>query len=143
MVLDWTTIIVTLISSAIGAGAITSLVTLKEKKREKQLENKEKEEDIESKNSDRWEKLADQLTEQIETLNERIDKKDARITELEDANADLRHKLDEANTNFVKANLLKCSKLACPDRLPPLGFTELTPEEMLRERKKMVEIEAE
>lgn len=137
MVLDWTTIIVTLISSAIGAGAITSLVTLKEKKREKQLENKEKEEEIESKNSDRWEKLADQLSDQIESLNERIDKKDARITELEDTNAELRHRLDEANTAAVKAALLRCNRLSCERRSPPLGYAELTPEEMLIESKKL------
>ncbi len=141
--IEWTTIIVTLISSAIGAGAITSLVTMKEKKTEKQLENKEKEEDIETKNSDRWEKLVDQLSEQIESLNERIDKKDARITELEDTNADLRHKLDEVNTDYVRANLLKCTTLNCLDRKPPLGFTELTPEEMLRERKKLIAAESE
>jgi len=141
--IDITTIIVAIGGAIISAGGITSLVTMREKKKEKQLENKEKEEDVQAKSADRWEKLADQLQEQIESLNERIDKKDARITELEDANADLRHKLDEANTNYVKANLLKCSKLACPDRLPPLGFTELTPEEMLRERKKLAAEEVE
>lgn len=141
--IDITTIIVAIGGSIISAGGITSLVTMREKKKEKQLENKEKEEDVQSKSADRWEKLADQLQDQIESLNERIDKKDARITELEDINADLRHKLDEANTAAVKANLLKCSTLACNDRRPPLGFTELTPEEMLRERKKLIEIEAE
>lgn len=134
--IEWTTILVALISAAAGGG-ITSLVTMREKKKEKQLENKEKEEEIENKNSNRWEKLADQLQDQIESLNERIDKKDARITELEDVNGELRHKLDETNSALIKATLLKCSKLACIDRQPPLGFTELTPEEMVRERKKL------
>lgn len=140
--MEWTTIIVAIIG-ALAGGGITSLVTMREKKKEKQLNNKEKEEEIESKNSDRWEKLADQLSEQIESLNERIDKKDARITELEDTNAELRHKLDEVNTDYVRANLLKCTTLNCLDRKPPLGFTELTPEEMLRERKKLIEAESE
>lgn len=133
--MEWTTIIVAIIG-ALAGGGLSRLITVKESKKEKQLDNKEKEDN-------RWEKLADQLQDQIENLNERIDKKDARITELEDVNASLRHKLDEVNTDYVRANLLKCSSLNCMDRKPPLGFTELTPEEMLRERKKLIEIEAE
>ena len=141
--IEWTTIIVTLISSAIGAGAITSLVTMREKKKGKQLENKEKEEEVKEKNDSRWSKLCDELQDQIDKLNTRCDSKDERIMELEDQKSMLQQKLDEANTNFVKANLLKCSKLACVDRRPPLGFTELTPEEMLYERKKLMEEESE
>ena len=136
--MEWTTIIVAIIG-ALAGGGLTALLTLRERKKGAQLENKEKEDG-------RWERLADQLesqignlNEQIVTLNERLDKKDARITELEDANASLRMKLDDANTNYVKANLLKCTTLACADRKPPLGFTELTPEEMLRERRKFAE----
>ena len=135
--IDITTIIVAIGGAIISAGGITSLVTMREKKKEKQLENKEKEEDVQAKSADRWEKLADQLQDQIESLNERIDKKDARITELEDVNADLRHKLDEANTAAVKAALLRCNRLSCERRSPPLGYAELTPEEMLIESKKL------
>lgn len=134
--MEWTTIIVALIS-ALAGGGVTSLVTMREKKKEKQIENKEKEENVKEKEDSRWEKLADQLQDQIENLNSRIDKKDARITELEDSNAELRHKLDEVNSAVIKATLLKCSKLRCADRIPPLGFTELTPEEMLVERKRL------
>lgn len=133
--MEWTTIIVAIIGALAGGGMLR-LLTVKEGKKEKQLDNKDKEMEMEL-------KLVNELQDQIEKLNERLDKKDARIMELEDSNAMLRQKLDEANTNYVKANLLKCSKLACSDRRPPLGFTELTPEEMLRERKKLVETEAE
>ena len=68
-------------------------------------------------------------------LHERLEKKDERIFELEDRGADLRMKLDEANTNLAKAMLLKCSRLNCSNRRPPLGYTELTPEEIVEEKR--------
>lgn len=142
IMIEWTTILVAVVS-ALGAGGITSLVTMREKKKEKQLENKEKEEEVKEKNDSRWSKLCDELQDQIDKLNERCDKKDERIMELEDQKSVLQQKLDESNTNYVKANLLKCSKLACIDRRPPLGFTELTPEEMLHERNRLMAEEAE
>ena len=67
-------------------------------------------------------------------MNERLEKKDARIIELEDRCADLRTKLDEANTALAKASLLRCTRLSCNNRKPPLGYTELSPEEMIAER---------
>lgn len=134
--MEWTTIIVALIAAILPSGLI-GVFTLREQRKNAILQNKEKEEDIKEKEDNRWEKLADQLQDQVENLNERLDKKDARITELEDSNAVLRQKLDEANTALVKASLLRCTTLNCIDRKPPLGFTELTPEEMLREKKKL------
>ena len=128
--IEWTTIIVALVSAVGAAGGVTSLITMKEKKKEKQLDNKDHELEMEL-------KLVNELQEQIERLNERMDKKDERITELEDSNAALRSKLDEANTAAVKAALLRCNRLACERRSPPLGYAELTPEEMLIERKRL------
>lgn len=147
--MEWTTIIVALISALIPSGLI-GFFTIREQKHAAKLANQEKETDIKDKEDSRWERLADQLSDQIEKMqeqsavtNERMEKKDARITELEDQNAMLRQQLDQANTNYVKANLLKCTTLSCIDRKPPLGFTELTPEEMLRERNKLMSEESE
>ena len=120
--MDWVTIITALIA-ALAGGGLTSLVKIKESKHGAELDNKEKEDN-------RWSKLCDELQDHIGTLNERLDKKDARITELEDSNANLRQQLDDRNTALAKANLLKCSKLQCPSRIPPLGYSELTPEEI-------------
>lgn len=127
--MEWTTIIVAIVG-ALAGGGLVSLLTIRETKKGKQLENKEKEDN-------RWSKLCDELQDQIESLNERLVKKDERITELEDTNADLHIKLDESNTALAKATLLKCSKLACKDRIPPLGYSELTPEEVIRFNKQM------
>lgn len=98
------------------------------------LDNKQKEDS-------RWEHLVDQLQDQVERLqaqNEKKDEalanKDGRIIELSDKNAELRNKLDEANTNLAKATLLKCTRLVCDRRKPPLGYTELSPEEVITEK---------
>ncbi len=127
--MEWTTIIVAIVG-ALAGGGLVSLLTIRETKKGKQLENKEKEDN-------RWSKLCDELQDQIESLNERLVKKDERITDLEDTNAALHIKLDESNTALAKATLLKCSKLACKDRIPPLGYSELTPEEVIRFNKQM------
>ena len=124
--IEWTTIVIA-IAGSISIGEIINLFTIKEHKKGMKIENKEKEDS-------RWEKLADQQAEQISQLNERMEKKDARIIELEDRCADLRNKLDEANTNLAKATLLKCNRLNCTDRRPPLGYTELSTDEMIIER---------
>ena len=124
--IEWTTIVIA-IAGSISIGEIINLFTIKEHKKGMKIENKEKEDS-------RWEKLADQQAEQISQLNERMEKKDARIIELEDRCADLRNKLDEANTNLAKATLLKCNRLNCTDRRPPLGYTELSTDEMIAER---------
>ena len=127
--MDWVTLVTALIASLSGGGLI-SLLTIRETRKKLNVENKEKEGEV-------YVKLIDVLQDQIEKQNERLDKKDAIIQEKDDIIADLRHRLDEANSALIKATLLKCSKLACPDRRPPLGFTELTPEEMLVERKRL------
>jgi len=66
-------------------------------------------------------------------LHERLEKKDERIIELEDRSAELRAKLDETNTALAKASLLKCNRLNCDKRRPPLGYTELSPAELIAE----------
>ena len=124
--MDWVTIITALIA-ALAGGGLTSLVKIRESKKGAQLDNKEKEDN-------RWSKLCDELQDQIENLNMRLDKKDTRITELEDANASLHIKLDEANTALAKATLLRCTRLGCDKRKPPLGYLELSPEEIMQER---------
>ena len=107
---------------------MSRLITVKESKKEKQLDNADHKQELEL-------KLVNELQDQVEKLNDRLDKKDARITELEDANAALRMKLDEANTSLAKTLILKCSCLGCKSRIPPLGYSELTPEEMVRFNK--------
>lgn len=131
--IEWTTIAIA-VAGSISIGEIINLFTVREHKKGLNIENKQKEDD-------RWEHLVDQLQDQIEklqnqitTLNERLEKKEERNIELSDKNAELRNKLDETNTALAKATLLKCNRLNCTDRRPPLGYMELSPEEMIAER---------
>lgn len=125
--MDITSILIAIIG-ALAGGGLVSLLTIRETRKSMRIDNKAKEDD-------RWSKLADELQDQNETLNERIDKKDARIIELEDRNATLRQQLDEKNTALAKATLLRCTRLACDRRRPPLGYSELSPSELMEEDK--------
>lgn len=123
--IEWTTILIA-IAGSISIGEIINLFTVREQKTSMNLDNKQKEDD-------RYLKLIDELQDQNTMLHERLEKKDERIIELEDRCAELRAKLDETNTNLAKASLLKCTRLSCVNRKPPLGYTELSPEELMVE----------
>jgi len=125
--MDWISILVALIGALAGGGLI-SLLTLRETKKSLKIDNQAKEDS-------RWSNLVKELQIQNEKLNERVEHKDARITELEDTNAALRQKLDETSTALAKAALLRCSKLGCISRIPPLGYSELTPDELMIEKR--------
>lgn len=129
--MDWISIIVAIIG-ALGGGGLVSLLTIRETKKGLKVENKDKESDV-------YIKLVNELQDQIEKQNERLDKKDTIIQEKDDTIADLRSKLDSASTALAKATLLKCSKLNCVDRIPPLGYAELSPEELIAQRVEKIE----
>ena len=123
--IEWTTILIA-VAGSISIGEIINLFTVREQKRSMNLDNKQKEDE-------RYLKLIDELQDQNTMLHERLEKKDERIIELEDRCAELRAKLDETNTNLAKASLLKCTRLSCDRRKPPLGYTELSPAELMAE----------
>lgn len=129
--IDWTTILIAIVGS-ISIGELVSLFTAREQKKGMQIDNKQKEDE-------RWEHLVDQLQDQVEklqnqiaSLNERVDAKDTRIIELEDNNASLRSKLDEVGTDRAICKILRCDTISCPNRVPPLGFKEMSIEEAIR-----------
>lgn len=141
--IEWTTIIVTLISSAIGAGAITSLVTMREKKKGKQLENKEK--DIENKDKEQEVhlKLIDELQEQIDKLNTqiadlntRLEKKDELLEEKNDLISDLRTKLDKTRSRYIASDMCRCLRVECKDREPSWGSRVLDVEKLVVDTEK-------
>ena len=141
--MEWTTIIVALISSIGASAGITSLVTMKEKKKEKQLENKEKDIENKDKEDSRWERLADQLeaqigklNEQISDLNMRLEKKDALLQEKDDIISDLRERLDKSRSKCVASDLMKCIKISCQDREPKIGTRYVDVEQIVEDTEK-------
>lgn len=118
--IEWGTIALAVVGS-VSIGELISLFTLREQKKGMKIDNKQKEDE-------RWEKLADQqseqinqLNEQIASLNDRVEKKDARIIELEDRCASLQEKLDTSRTQCSIATMLRCNKISCSDRVPPIS----------------------
>lgn len=124
--MDWASIILAIVAALSGGGLI-SLLTIRETKKGLKVENKDKESDV-------YIKLINELQDQIEKQNERLDKKDALIQEKDDVIADLRTRLDSVSTDLAKATLLKCTRLSCSNRKPPLGYSELSPDELIAER---------
>lgn len=140
--MEWTTIIVAIVG-ALAGGGLVSLLTIRETKKGKQLENKEKEEDIENKNSDRWEKLADQLSEQIEKLNiqitdlnNRLEKKDELLEEKNDIISDLKTKLDKTRSRYIASDMCRCLRVECKDREPSWGSRVLDVEKLVVDTEK-------
>lgn len=125
--MDWT-LIVELIVAVIGGSVITRFLTFKEMKRGMKLDNEAKIEENKSKSVERWSNLCNELQDQIEMfqtqingLNERLEKKDALLQEKDDTIAELRTKLDSVRTQCSVATLLRCRKISCPDRVPPIS----------------------
>ena len=130
--IEWGTIALAVVGS-VSVGELISLFTVREQRKGMKIDNEQKEDS-------RWETLLNEvqeqnskLQEQNSMLHERLEKKDERIIELEDRSAELRAKLDETNTALAKASLLKCNRLNCDKRRPPLGYTELSPAELIAE----------
>ena len=118
--IEWGTIVLAVVGS-VSVGELISLFTVREQRKGMKIDNKQKEDE-------RWEKLADQqsdqinqLNEQITSLNDRLEKKDARIIELEDRSASLQEKLDTSRTQCSIATMLRCNKISCEDRIPPIS----------------------
>jgi len=118
--IEWGTIALAVVGS-VSVGELINLFTVREQKKGMKIDNKQKEDN-------RWETLADQqsdqitqLNEQITSLNDRLEKKDARIIELEDRCATLQEKLDTSRTQCSIATMLRCNKISCSDRVPPIS----------------------
>lgn len=121
--MEFTSIIIAIIG-ALAGGGLVSLLTIHETRKGLKIDNKGKEQD-------QFIKLVDELQDQNEKLNDRLEQKDSRILELEDANAFLHTKLDEVSTDRAICKILRCDTISCPNRVPPLGFKEMSVEEAI------------
>lgn len=128
MTIEWGTIILSAVVSLLSAGGLGWMVTAKEDKRAKSLENEAKKNDIEEKKRDEvieeWKDIATEERNRVEELKESLNEKEAAIITKDEIISDLRTKLDERNTYCAVAELLKCEDLQCPSRHPPFGMKE-------------------
>ncbi len=101
--MDWTTVIVTLI----GSGGLVGLFLITERKTSASVENLRKQYEV--------------LMDLFEKQQQRHDKDVSQMAALYEEKAALRDKLDAANTRAAVSAILRCEKVACEHREPPLG----------------------
>ena len=116
--MDWTTIIITILTLLINNGGLVTLVTLREKKNAAFLDNI-------SKLIDQWQEVANDRKLRADELKSDLDRKDAKIDSLYAEIAKLRGELDHTRTSEAVARMLKCENTACLDRKPPFGSVEI------------------
>ena len=116
--MDWTTIIITILTLLISNGGLVTLVTLREKKNAAFLDNI-------SKLIDQWQEVANDRKLRADELKSDLDHKDAKIDSLYAEIAKLRGELDHTRTSEAVARMLKCENTACLDRKPPFGSVEI------------------
>lgn len=130
--MDWTGIITALIAALIPTGGLTALVTMRDKKTAASLENVKG-------ITEQWQKMVDEKQETIEAkraevarMEQRLDvvegkyegqlkAKDDKIDSLYKTINHLRNDLDNERTARAVAELMKCEKTSCTDRVPPFG----------------------
>lgn len=130
MSITWVTLLVNFFIALLSAGGVGWILTAKEDKKQKQLENKAKEQEIEEHKKDDvirdWKEIAEERHQRCIELKTDNEKKDERLTEKDNIISDLKAKLDDRNTYCAVSELLKCSEIRCEKRVPPFASTIVT-----------------
>lgn len=111
---DWIQILITFISVLVPTGGLTAIVTLRDKKTAAFLENAKT-------LIDQWQEVADGRKTRMDELKSDLDRKEAIIQEQWAEISNLRNTLDHERTARAVAEMLKCKKTDCADRVPPFG----------------------
>ena len=112
--MDWSSIIVALVAALVPTGGLTAIVTLKDKKTAAFLENTET-------LINQWQEIADGRKVRMDELKADLDRKEDVIQDQWKEISGLRNELDHARTDKAVAELMRCEKTSCPDRMPPFG----------------------
>lgn len=130
LVMDWTNIITTLIVS----GAFSTIYLLGDKKTAAILDNV-------SKTIDQWQELVGEMKGEISELREEFRKKtedyearlvikDNKIDSLYKEISILRDRNDKLSSNVARLTVVRCWKISCGDRQPPMGTKVTTSEDI-------------
>lgn len=119
--MDWTQIIVALISS----GAFLGIFLITEKKSAAVLESVDKRSAaaIESaqKLGDGYQEIAQSWEHRVEQLQAELDRKNDKIDERDRQISEMSREIDRAHSDEMVARLMICDKTACMKRRPPFG----------------------
>ncbi|MEG1759512.1 MAG: hypothetical protein RSB23_06260 [Alistipes sp.] len=105
--MDWTTIIVAIVSALLTSGGLASIFFFRENKRAKQLEN-------ETTASAQWRELYDKSEAKVDSQTLKIDAMYKENNYLRDQNNNI-------TTQNAVLKMYKCEFLACTNRKPPFG----------------------
>lgn len=105
--MDWSNIIIAIISAVLSGGGVATLLMLKENKQSKRVDN-----DL---------KFSEGLQERIKHLEEQLEKKDEKIETLYSEKDELRNDNDRLSTENAVLRVYKCVKVGCIEREPPFG----------------------
>lgn len=127
--MDWTNIIVTLITS----GAFTAIYFLGDRKTSQVLDNV-------SKTIDQWKGIVDEVKSEAEVLRaemkqmkmdyaQRMQVKDNKIDSLYKEISVFRDRNDKLSSNVARLTVVRCWRMECGKRQPPLGKQVKTEED--------------
>lgn len=105
--MDWGSIIMSVIGALTTGGVFSSIFFFKENKKKKQLDN-------DSTASSQWQELYERAEAKSESQSKKIE-------ELFKANNDLRDQNNNLTTENAVLKIIKCKRISCEDRDPPLS----------------------
>lgn len=108
--MDWTSIIIALITS----GAFLGIFTIRETKTKMMLDNG-------NKINEQWAAFAEKEEERRKELKEDLDAKDRKIDKLYSEITVLRDKNDKLASRVAFLTAYRCKKVNCIEREPPFG----------------------
>lgn len=118
--------IATAASGFVLGGGLTALVTLRDRKSGAVLDNLKELIESNDRTNKEWEEIAADRTARAAELKADLDRKDGKIDELFRTVSELKDRLDERNRAVSRLKILKCERIECTRRKPPVGvFREL------------------
>lgn len=112
--MNWTDIIIPLISAIIPTGGVTAIFMVKGRKKELEISNL-------AKVIEELRELVNRYKEEVRELKAVAERKEEYIEELHRQTSGLHEKLDKANSRAAVFKILKCTKVDCGLRIPPFG----------------------
>lgn len=130
MPMDIISFIVTALVSLSGGAGLGYYLTLREQKREAELNNKQLEEDINSTVTDNMIKIFDQVQDQNQRFVEQLNLKDQLIAEKDKIIEDKNNQILSLTADLAASNSFMCKNDLCPLRDPAKGLGIIAFQEM-------------
>lgn len=119
--MDWTQIIISVISGLLAGGGLMLFITRREIKDGKATENMQKVIESMQKSLDAKDRIIEEHEARRKELKADLDKKDTKIDNLLREKSAIRDQNDDLKTENAVTAMLKCVKLKCIERDPPFA----------------------